>query len=265
MTDKYTVELTKIENPLKRFIKAGYNAVSLSSKAVRIPRSHTLYYVLSGEFCFSFSGEKHIVGKNSIIHLSNTENAEIRNVSKSENSSLYYLMFDLNEGVSLSSLGIPRVTTDEEGRHLELVKSIYKTHLSEAAAYKLKTYGEFTLLLYELISAGISVNENFRVNLKLSKALQYIRMNYYKNISVETLSSIAGYSVSHFRKLFVSEYGVSPQEYMINYRIRKAKEMLLEDDGKTMEEIASLVGMCNASYFCRKFKEKTGVSPRKYK
>ena len=87
----------------------------------------------------------------------------------------------------------------------------------------------------------------------------------YIPAKAEKLAEISGYSVSHFRRLFVDAYGMSPQEYMLNYKIRKAKELLAEEKDKSLDEIAELLGMCNASYLCRIFKEKTGLSPYKYK
>jgi len=265
MNDKNLVELCRAEVSLKSFIKAGYNALAPGYPISRKPLSHTLYYILSGEIEFTVDHEIFTTGENGIIHLSDSENAVIKNVSKTKKAALYYIMFELGEGITLSSLGVPRVTKDSHGEYLLKVKSIYKTYLAEDIAYKMRLFGEFSLLLCDLISGGFSVNDTFSVNLKVSKAVQYIRMNYYKRISLETLSNISGYSVSHFRKLFVEAYGVPPQEYMINYRLRKAKEFLVEDSGKTVEEIAGLVGMCSASYFCRKFRESTGISPHKYK
>ncbi len=263
--DKSNIELSKIEFPLENFIKAGYNTIAPRVSNKRYGYSHTIYYILSGELEIKVNGETYKCGENSIIHLSKEDEVYIYNPSKVKKASLYYLLFDLKAGVTMEDLGISRVVEDSSGELLALCKDIYKTHLSEGAAYKVKVFYEFSHLLYELITVKLKDSDSFDVNYKISKALQYIRMNYYKNISVEDLADISGYSVSHFRRLFVNTCGMSPQDYMLSYKIRKAKELLMEEKDKSVEEIAELLGMCNASYFCRIFKEKTGVTPYKYK
>ena len=130
---------------------------------------------------------------------------------------------------------------------------------------QLQEYSEFLKLFYELVTVGVNTDERLKVDIKLGKSVQYMKMNFYKSVTVEKLAEISGYSVSHFRRLFVSTYGVSPQEYLLNYRISKAKELLIDEEDKSIDEIADFLGMCNSSYFCKIFKKKTGMSPHKYK
>ncbi len=260
-----TPDLSTTDFPLERFIKAGYNTISPLALSKRNGYSQTIYYIISGELDVEIDGKIYNCKENSIIHLSKDEKVVIHNLSPTKKATLYYLLFDLKSGFSMEHLGVDRVIADSDGELIKLCKDIYKTYLSECAAFKIKCFIEFSKLLYELITCKLNAVENFNINFKLNKALQFIRMNYYKNISVENLAEISGYSVSHFRRLFVDAYGMSPQEYMLNYKIRKAKELLAEEKDKSIDEIAELLGMCNASYLCRIFKEKTGLSPYKYK
>ena len=265
MNYNHTTELSNMDFPVERFIKAGYNTISSLTSSKRNGYSETIYYVISGELEVEVDGRLYSCKENSIIHLSKDENVVINNPSPTKKASLYYILFDLKQGFSMNMLGVERVINDTNGKLFSLCRDIYKTHLSEGVAYKVKTFGEFSRLLYELITYKLNTEESFSINFKLNKSLQYIRMNYYKNLSVEELAEISGYSVSHFRRLFVDAYGMSPQEYMLNYKIRKAKELLAEEKDKSLDEIAELLGMCNASYLCRIFKKKTGLSPYKYK
>jgi bacterial regulatory helix-turn-helix proteins, araC family len=54
-------------------------------------------------------------------------------------------------------------------------------------------------------------------------------------------------------------------EYILNKKIEMAKEILLDAPEKTTQEIAELVGFCSASYLCKIFKSKVGLSPFVYK
>lgn len=100
---------------------------------------------------------------------------------------------------------------------------------------------------------------------EIDRAVVYIKKNYARNVTVSELAALTGYSVSHFRRLFVKKYGVSPREFLYNYKVQKAKELLVEEPEKSVEEIAELLGMYNAAHFCKMFKKKTGWSPREYK
>ena len=64
--------------------------------------------------------------------------------------------------------------------------------------------------------------------------------------------------------LFKSEMGVSPQRYLNNIRLEKARECL-ESGVLSVKEIASEVGIPNVSRFCRTFKVRYGVTPKEYR
>ena len=79
-------------------------------------------------------------------------------------------------------------------------------------------------------------------------------------LSVDMLAREAEVSEVHFRKLFKSTEGISPAKFITSMRIKKAKQML-EEGVFTLEEIAFSCGFSSLPYFCRVFKEKTGMTP----
>ena len=102
-------------------------------------------------------------------------------------------------------------------------------------------------------------------NSKIEKIVQYIKTSDDKKVTVKNIAHISGYSESYIYRLFMKYYGVSPREYILNYKIKKAEELLMEEPERNMEEIAECLGMYNAAHFCKMFKKKTGYSPREYK
>ncbi len=82
--------------------------------------------------------------------------------------------------------------------------------------------------------------------------------------SVAALAAQAGMSEVHFRRCFKKIFNTSPQEYAINLRLARAKE-LLQYDGGTVAEIAEKAGFADAGYFARLFKRKTGFTPSEYR
>ena len=75
----------------------------------------------------------------------------------------------------------------------------------------------------------------------------------------------SGYNANYFRKLFRESTGSSPLEYFTNLRIEEAKRRLrLYGKTESIREIAEKAGFSDPYYFSRKFKQKTGMSPRDY-
>lgn len=81
--------------------------------------------------------------------------------------------------------------------------------------------------------------------------------------SLERMATAAGYSKYHFLRRFKAETGMTPWRYLTTLRMERAKQLLL--DGRlSVKEVAARVGIGNANYFSRIFKEAVGVPPRTY-
>lgn len=258
-------QLLQEEFPIDKIVNAGYRSYLPDWKCRRAGYTCTVYYVISGGVNFEIDEKKYSCGENDIFHLSKGEIARIENASKTEKCELYFITFELRPGNLLSDLQIERPLKDETKQLYSLFRRVCKTHLGEAYGYKLKEFYEFTQLIYEMMAHSVKTDKGGESYLKIDKAVQHVKMNYYKCITVEELAEISGYSVSHFRKIFVKTCGMSPQEYVLKYKIEKAKEMLAEESEKSVEEIADFLKFCNASYFCKVFKKREGCSPYKYK
>ena len=95
----------------------------------------------------------------------------------------------------------------------------------------------------------------------IHEALAYIEQNFQNDISIEDIAENCGLNRSYFGKIFKDAVGKSPQEFLINYRMIKATE-LLRLTQLSIQEIGSAVGYPNALHFSRAFKNVYGVSPR---
>lgn len=73
-----------------------------------------------------------------------------------------------------------------------------------------------------------------------------------------------GYNASYLSSLFKKEMNKSFVEYVISYRIAKAKELVLTTD-KQIQEIAVVVGYKEYFHFSKVFKQHVGVSPTEYR
>ncbi|WP_167577958.1 AraC family transcriptional regulator [Ammoniphilus sp. YIM 78166] len=116
-----------------------------------------------------------------------------------------------------------------------------------------------------LILRSLNDNTNNHSNISISeKAIKYISQNYNKDLSLSELADVIFVSPYHLAHTFKNEIGISPIQYLIQYRIDEAKKMLLHSN-LSIQEISYKVGYHNATYFNLIFKKTTGLSPGKFR
>ncbi|MEE1031548.1 MAG: AraC family transcriptional regulator [Ruminococcus sp.] len=99
---------------------------------------------------------------------------------------------------------------------------------------------------------------------KVKLILSYIQENYSRQITIEEIAQVCYYSKSHFMKFFKNTMGMGFTQYLNDYRLELAGQMLLSTSDSILD-IASRTGFDNLSYFNRMFKRKYGVTPGNYR
>ena len=97
----------------------------------------------------------------------------------------------------------------------------------------------------------------------IAKGIMYLENDPLQEKSIAEIAAMCNVCVSGFRRLFKEYSGMSPNEYRINETINRAKKLLVAEN-MTVQEISLVLGFEDSGYFCKLFKEKTGVSPGKY-
>jgi YesN/AraC family two-component response regulator len=98
----------------------------------------------------------------------------------------------------------------------------------------------------------------------IKEAINYIEQNFQNNITIEDIAAVCGINRSYFGKIFRNSIRRSPQEFLMNYRMVKATE-LLKLTSLSIAEIGSAVGYENQLHFSRAFKTIYGISPREWR
>jgi AraC-like DNA-binding protein len=99
---------------------------------------------------------------------------------------------------------------------------------------------------------------------RLAKVMTHIEIHYRENITLEELASIANMSINHFMRIFKKLFTLSPIEYVIHQRLRKACELMQETD-MAINRIAMQVGFSDGNYFARQFRKVMGRTPREFR
>lgn len=108
-----------------------------------------------------------------------------------------------------------------------------------------------------------ALNKNLYIP-SMTRVISYIENNYTEEISNDLLSSIANVSTNTLINNFKKSFNVTPTNYILNLRIRKACELLLSSN-MSMTEIAMSVGFSDSNYFSRVFRKFTGLTPTEYR
>lgn len=98
----------------------------------------------------------------------------------------------------------------------------------------------------------------------ITETIHYIHEHYKEPITAEELARRRHCSVSYLSRLFKSQIGMGPIEYLIHVRIRKSRQLLLQTAAR-VQEVASSVGYADVYYFSRLFKKHIGLSPQKFR
>ena len=98
----------------------------------------------------------------------------------------------------------------------------------------------------------------------IKEAIHYMEQNFQNNITIEDIAAVCGINRSYFGKIFKNSTGRSPQEFLMNYRMVKATE-LLKLTSLSIADIGSAVGYENQLHFSRAFKNVYGISPREWR
>ncbi|WP_374461593.1 helix-turn-helix domain-containing protein [Chryseobacterium taeanense] len=97
---------------------------------------------------------------------------------------------------------------------------------------------------------------------RIGFAVDYIKKNLHQKLSIESIAKLAYVSKSNFFRMFKDELGTSPNEFILQERISRAKELLKNQN--SIKETAYQTGFSDTNYFTRVFKQFVGVTPKSY-
>ena len=148
-------------------------------------------------------------------------------------------------------------------RLLDIFSSFTKVWLSGDSNRIIRGRSLFIEMLSLLLQWKGGNNFNYDKVRKVERAIQYMTEHYFSPLTLQELADNLGISPSYFGNIFKDVTGKSPITYLIDIRLRKAKDLLL--DGYSVSEVAEKVGFSDLYYFSKCFKKNEGVSPSHYK
>lgn len=99
---------------------------------------------------------------------------------------------------------------------------------------------------------------------RLRRVLALIGEKYETDLSLPELAHVAEMSTFHFAREFKRTTGTTPHQYLIKFRVERAKALLTESE-MPLVEVSSRAGFSHQSHFTRLFRKLTGTTPQSYR
>jgi AraC family transcriptional regulator, exoenzyme S synthesis regulatory protein ExsA len=92
---------------------------------------------------------------------------------------------------------------------------------------------------------------------------EFMNLNFSKPLGISDYAYLTGRSLSSFRRDFMSQFGISPKQWLIEMRLEKARS-LLSTLHTTISQVSLEAGYEDTSHFIKVFHKKYGISPKQF-
>ncbi len=242
---------------LKVIYSGRYEADSTWGGTIVSPTDSRLYFILAGDFyIISTSGEKTVLSEGNAYLIPSGYSFDYGCEKRMEHI-FFHVVLSSFDGLDIL-------------RSVEKPISCPFSNVPDGVldfgtvVNSLNTESFITASLYSLLSQnGIALEMN-RYSKEVKRAIEYIRSNLSIQLNIRSVAENAFAAPSTLTRNFRRETGMSIGEY-IDSQVFRESERLLKSTDMTALEISEILGFCDQFYFSRKFSEKYGISPSKYR
>jgi AraC family transcriptional regulator len=100
---------------------------------------------------------------------------------------------------------------------------------------------------------------------RLKLVLEYIEDTLGQSIKLRELAALAGVGARHFERAFRQSIGSSPHAYVMNRRLHRARDLLINQLELPIDQIALRLGFSSSSHFSSAFRRQTGLTPTDFR
>lgn len=238
------VIITDIQEPL----------VVHSQKGRKFQMKNRLYFGLSlcisGQITYTMNGKNYVSDKNCAVLLPRGSSYSL----SGDKEGLFPLInFDCKNLKYDKIMIIPLDNPQIQIKDFNNIKDLFFNN-----GKNIKIYSAF----YEMLDKMNLANQ--QKYSKLEIAFRYIDQNLSNpELSNNMIAREMDISEVYLRKLFISQQKVTPKQYILDLRIKKAKQLLI-DIPLSVSAISEMCGFSSPYHFCRAFKERTGLTPTQF-
>ncbi|WP_026684705.1 AraC family transcriptional regulator [Heyndrickxia coagulans] len=233
---------------------------------------YIIHYILDGKGVFNYRNNRYHLKKGDFFLISPADQDPVYQADNESPWEYIWLGFEGTKAEEvLLELGYNGennvghvLNQDLIGQHIQ--ELITTNFLSQSSSLTIQGKLITILSLLSLDGTNISLNSNMSSHQKhIEQFCLYIRQNYWRtDLTVQKIADDLGLNSSYLSRIISRKFGESTLEYLIKYRMLKAKFMIENSDYK-ISAISKAVGYENPLSFSRAYKKIYGHSPRKGK
>ncbi|MBQ1956758.1 MAG: helix-turn-helix transcriptional regulator [Clostridia bacterium] len=180
--------------------------------------------------------------------------------SRADTIVIHFQMTDLN-GEDIIPTTMPMICMKD----VDLSFSMLINSMADEFKNNIVCVPELKSSIYKLLSAICQKRKKRAIKNKYTCIYTGIKLLEQNNdMKIGDIAEICGVSECYFRKLFKEYSGESPMDFRQHYRIEKAKQLLLSDEGLSVSEIAEELNFSDIYHFSKTFKKLTNMSPTQF-
>lgn len=236
-----------------------------------IREHYIIHYITKGKGVFYYKDKEIPLSAGDLFLLKPNEKTFYQ-ADQEEPWSYYWIGFGGNKAgdyFSLSNLGIDAYLYNQPNENTkkvanQIIKLIRKGEEKEhTTSNQLELLGQAYQLLFELsMLSPNQAHQQLSQTEKLCLECRHIIEKHYNidGLSIATIADNLNVHRSYLTTLFKKYYHISPKEYLLQTRMKRAKQ-LLENTDESIKVIACSVGYMDPLYFSKVFKDCYQISP----
>lgn len=234
-------------------------------------QGYLFQYTLDGSGIYEYKGVKHKITKGKAFFLSFPEDSRYYYQPPEDNSKLswmFYYIHCIGPAVEpffrrIRELSGPVIDLGPDNVLENIFYNFYNSLYSQKQIDHYMTSEWLYRFLIALLR-NVEFPPTSRKSPHVSHAIEWIKRNYSKSVNLEEMCSEIGVTYPHIARLFYSEMGISPIQFLTQIRLEKSIELLLSTN-LSINAIAVQCGFSTANYFTKVFKKAMYMTPSEYR
>lgn len=227
--------------------------------------SYLFFIVLEGDGILNYQNSIYQLEKGSCVFI----DCNNKYSHTSDNWTIQWVHFNGNNVKDiffkyLSRNGLNAFESKQFDKYKTILSEIQNISNSNNYLKDINIYSQLAFLLSTIMNETIYEYKKDNHIYDISQIKEYIDTCFLSKISLEQLSNKFFINKYYLTRLFKNTYGTTINNYILNKKITKAKELLRFSD-LNIDSISKECGFNDSNYFSRIFKKIEGTTPKKYK
>lgn len=182
-----------------------------------------------------------------------------------------FCMLQSQQATTVQILRVCRLLEETAAAELQEFEPFYRSVAGRQLEEQLEScmaFADMETLFSSAFSAALHAVRTSRLEMSgtaVETVKRWITANYNQHSELNALAHMVYLTPSYLSKLFKQETGLTLTDYIIEIRIRRAKQLLKQSPDLKVHEIGAEVGYADPAYFNKLFKRVVGVTPSEYK